>query len=113
MATFESIFASNNNAKTNLDALFKNSKTRVNPNTKSIMDAIVRTEESVVDNSTTITEPTNIMKPTSSRALARKNKKLKKFPLETESRTIFIGNLPRDTEKEVIIKDLKKHLNKT
>ena len=101
MSSFESIFASNTNTKSNLDALFKNSKSKVNPNTKSILDAIVQKDEIIKDEPTATTTATGIAIPTSTRKSTRNNKKINRFTKETESRTIFVGNLPNTTKKEV------------
>jgi hypothetical protein len=108
MTSFESIFASNTNTKSNLDALFKNSKSKANPNTKSILDAIVQNDE--IKNVSS-TDGSGIVAPTSTRKLTRNKKKINRFTNETESRTIFVGNLPNTTKKEVFTFPSFNHLN--
>ena len=100
--SFESIFATNTNTKSNLDALFKNSKSKVNPNTNSIVEAIVKSDE--ISSSTAINAEAakvGVTTPIKARASSRNKSKIKKLNPETESRTVFVGNLPNTTKKEV------------
>lgn len=90
---FESIFASNKNTNPNLESLF-NKKSHRNPNTNDIIDAIkLSNNEKTIENESS---KVNIIETT-----RRKTNKKKKFDEETESRTVFVGNIPKETKKEV------------
>jgi RNA recognition motif-containing protein len=98
--SFESIFSNKQNVDPNLDALFKNKKA-----TNLTSDTIVK----LIDGETTKPVENELQsgsmeKPKISR---RKGAKIKhERDEEQESRTIFVGNLPNNTKKEVLVLSL-------
>lgn len=95
--SFESIFSNKQNVDPNLDALFKNKKPS-NPTSDSIVKLIEKeTEEPILNEHQRDFED----KQKTSRKKAAKVKQPRDE--EQESRTIFVGNLPSNTKKEVFL----------
>jgi hypothetical protein len=102
MSKFESIFSSNTNIDSNLSSLFKKKIAEPELPAKNIeLPGAVDSEDDELQNEELDQLKTEIKQVGKKAKKLKSEKKVKRIDLETESRTIFVGNLHKDCKKSV------------